>query len=271
MSNEPSSESYIHGHHEAVLRSHRSRTAENSAAYMLDRLAPDARVLDVGCGPGSITVGLAQRVPQGHVTGIDSSPCVLEQALSAPGAAEQANLSFEDGDVYSLRFQDDSFDVVHAHQVLQHLTDPVAALVEMRRVCRPGGVVAARDADFGVMCWHPESPEMTEWCSLYRQVARGAGGEPDAGRRLGSWARSASFSRVDVSASAWSFSQPAETRWWGELWAERMTDSRFADHAIGQHLATPAELGRLSDAWRAWAADADACFFVLHGEIICTP
>ena len=110
--------------------SHRWRTAENSAAYLLPQLTPDAQVLDVGCGPGTISVDLADRVPEGSVTGIDAAPGIIEQAREAIG--ERRNLSFTTGDVYALDFPDDSFDVVHAHQVLQHLGDPVRALREMR-------------------------------------------------------------------------------------------------------------------------------------------
>src|SRR5580700_7863777 len=119
-------EVYTHGHHESVLRSHKWRTAENSAAYLLPHLAKDAKVLDVGCGPGTITAGLADRVPQGHVTGIDAAREIVEQAREAAGGRE--NLDFAAGDVYALDYPDASFDVVHAHQVLQHLSDPVLAL-----------------------------------------------------------------------------------------------------------------------------------------------
>ena len=187
----PRSETYLHGHHESVLRSHQWRTAENSAAYLLPLLTPGAHVLDVGCGPGTITVDLAALVPDGHVTGIDAAEGVLDNARQEAGQRGQGNVTFETGNVYQLSYPDDSFDVVHAHQVLQHLSDPVAALAEMRRVCRPGGLVAARDGDYGAMFWYPAEPGMTEWQALYRSVAREIGGEPDAGRHMLAWARAA--------------------------------------------------------------------------------
>src|SRR2546430_2631838 len=150
-----SSDTYLHGHHDSVLRSHRWRTAENSAGYLLPRLAPDARVLDVGCGPGTITADLAARVPGGDVTGIDAAADVLAQARQEAERRGLDNVRFDTGDVYHLDFADGTFDVVHAHQVLQHLTDPGAALREMRRGCRPGGLVAARDGDYGGLFLHP--------------------------------------------------------------------------------------------------------------------
>src|SRR5689334_21755316 len=185
------SDTYLHGHHDSVLRSHRWRTAENSAGYLLPRLAPDARVLDVGCGPGTITADLAARVPGGDVTGIDAAVDVLVQAREEAERRGQRNVRFHTGDVYHLDFADGTFDVVHAHQVLQHLTDPVAALREMRRVCRPGGLVAARDGDYGGFFWFPEESGLTEGQALYRNVARALGGEADAGRHLLSQPRQA--------------------------------------------------------------------------------
>src|ERR1043165_6861191 len=121
---------YTHGHHSAVLRSHQWRTAENSAAYLLPHLKPGMTVLDVGCGPGSITADMARIVAPGKVTGIDSVG-VLEAAVEA--VAGVSNVELAAGDVMALDYPDDSFDVVHAHQVLQHLADPVGALRETRR------------------------------------------------------------------------------------------------------------------------------------------
>ena len=138
-------QTYTHGHHESVLRSHRWRTAENSAAYLLPHLRPGMSVLDVGCGPGSITVDLAARVAPGRVTALEVTEDALGLARAYAAERGQDNIDFVVADVHALDLPDGAFDVVHAHQVLQHLADPVRALTEMRRVCRPGGVVAARD------------------------------------------------------------------------------------------------------------------------------
>jgi SAM-dependent methyltransferase len=264
-----SSGTYLHGHHDSVLRSHRWRTAENSAGYLLPRLTVGARVLDVGCGPGTITADLAARVPDGQVTGIDAAGDVLALAKAEADRRGLANIGFEVGDVYALDFADDSFDVVHAHQVLQHLTDPVAALIEMRRVGRPGGLIAARDGDYGGMFWFPDDPGLTEWQALYQKVARALGGEPDAGRHMLSWARQAGFEAVEASASAWCYTGPVDRPWWGASWAERLTESPFGDRAVEHGLATRDDLERLAQAWRRWAASEDGWFGIPHGEILC--
>src|ERR1017187_7832460 len=260
---------YLHGHHGSVPASHRSRTPENSAGYLLPHLPVGAQVLDVGCGPGTITVGLAARAAQGRVIGIDAAPDVLDVARRTAADLGQSNVSLGVGDAYHLAFDDGPFDVVHAHQVLQHLSDPVAALVEMRRVCRPGGVVAARDGDYGGMFWFPEDPELSQWQDLYQRVARALAGEPDAGRRMLSWARAAGFAEIESSASSWCFATPEDRSWWGGLWAERITESAIADRAVEHGLATRPDLQRLAQAWRRWAASEDGWFLIPHGEILC--
>jgi SAM-dependent methyltransferase len=261
------SDVYTHGHHESVLRSHRWRTAENSVGYLLPHLKPDMSILDVGCGPGTITASLAGYLPRGHVTGVDAVPEIVEQARDL--TRDHGNLEFTTGDVYALDYPDDTFSVVHAHQVLQHLGDPVRALREMRRVTKPGGLVAARDADYGAMVWYPGLPVLDGWLALYRKVARANGGEPDAGRRMHAWAREAGLGDITVSTSTWTYATPEERTWWGGLWADRTVKSSYAANATGGGHATHEELERIADGWRAWAADPDGWFAVIHGEILC--
>ncbi|MFC6085525.1 methyltransferase domain-containing protein [Sphaerisporangium aureirubrum] len=260
---------YTHGHHASVLRSHTWRTAENSAAYLLPHLRSGMSVLDVGCGPGTITADLARIVAPGRVVGVDAAEGVLGQARELIEAQGLGNVVYEVGDVYSLGYPEGSFDVVHAHQVLQHLADPVGALAAMRRVCREGGLVAARDSDYAAFTFYPEVPELTEWSDLYHRLARANGGEPDAGRRLLSWAREAGFSEVTSSASAWCFATPEDRAWWSEVWADRVTASAIAQQAISYGFATQADLERLAVGWRTWGSSPDAWFAVLHGEILC--
>jgi SAM-dependent methyltransferase len=264
-------ETYTHGHAESVLRSHRWRTVDNSAAYLADRLIPGSEVLDVGCGPGTITLDIAQRVAPGRVVGLDAAADAITAAQAASADAGVTNLDLAVGDVYALEHEDDSFDVVHAHQVLQHVADPVAALREMRRVCRPDGVVAARDSIYRAMSWFPAAPALDRWLAVYCAVAEANGGEPDAGSRLRHWALEAGFRDVSSTASAWCYATEDERAWWGGLWADRVATTALGTRAVELGLATPDELTQTADAWRAWAATPDAWFAVLHGEILATP
>jgi SAM-dependent methyltransferase len=262
-------ETYTHGHAESVIRSHAWRTVDNSAAYLAGRLRPGLQVLDVGCGPGTITVDVAQRVSPGRVIGIEPTADPLTRARHTARDAGVDNVEFALGDVYALEAQDATFDVVHAHQVLQHLGDPVAALREMLRVTRPGGLVAARDGDYTGMTWWPADPRLDRWLEIYHAVARGNGGEPDAGRRLLAWAHAAGATDVTPSASVWCHSTPADRAWWGGMWAERILHSSIAEQAVAGGYASRAELQDVSAAWREWAEHPDGWFAVPHGEILC--
>jgi SAM-dependent methyltransferase len=260
---------YTHGHHESVLRSHQRRTAEDSAGYLLPHLRPGLSLLDVGCGPGTITADLAERVAPGPVTAVDQFADVLNVAHAETQRRNLSNVTFATADVHRLNFPDDSFDVVHAHQVLQHVADPVRALREMRRVCVSGGIVAARDADYAGFIWFPQLPALDLWRDLYQQAARANGGEPDAGRRLLSWAQEAGFDDIAPAGSLWCYATAATREWWGGMWADRILHSGVARELLQLGLATPAQLEEISAAWRAWAAAPDGWLAIPHGEIIC--
>jgi SAM-dependent methyltransferase len=170
---------------------------------------------------------------------------------------------------YAAQYPDERFDVVHAHQVLHHVADPVATLRAMAALTAPGGLVAARDMDFAAMSWYPLLPELEEWRRLFRAAARADGGEPDAGRRLLSWARAAGLTEVTTSSSTWCVATEEDRAWWGGMWAERITESPLARQLVDSDQATDDELRRIGEAWRRWAATPDAVFVVVHTEILC--
>ncbi|WUJ72964.1 methyltransferase domain-containing protein [Kribbella soli] len=258
---------YTHGHHESVLRSHNWRTAENSAGYLLAHLRPGMSLLDVGAGPGTITADLARLVEPGRTTALEANAAALD-ITKATFADLDLDVEFVVGDVHALELPDDTFDVVHAHQVLQHVGDPVQALREMRRVCKPGGIVAVRDSDYHGFVWYPELPELDEWMALYQRMARANSGEPDAGRRLLSWALAAGFENVDATTSTWAFTNPEDRAFWGGMWADRILKSALADQARAS--GVPEEkLEAISQAWQTWTATSDATISILHGELLC--
>jgi SAM-dependent methyltransferase len=259
---------YTHGHHESVLRSHTWRTAENSAGYLLPHLRPGLSLLDIGCGPGTITVDLARLVAPGQVVGLDASADIVEQAKARAGASDLPNLRFEVGDLYDLAYGDATFDVVHAHQVVQHLTDPVAALIELRRVLRPGGTLAVRDGDYGAFRWAPGDARLDRWLELYLAVTARNGHDAMIGPSLLRVAHDAGFEQVTVSSSTWTYAEPESRAWWGGLWADRIRYSRFAEQAVEYELSDPDELASIGQAFLDWAASPDAVFIVPHVEIL---
>ena len=259
---------YTHGHHESVLRSHTWRTAENSSAYLLPHLRPGMSVLDVGCGPGTITADLARQVDPGEVVGLDASAEVVAQAADHAARAGVPNLRFEVGDLFTLAYGDATFDAVHAHQVLQHLSDPVAALVELRRVLRDGGVLAARDSDYGAFTWAPADPLLERWRQVYLDVTARNGHDARIGPALLGLAHAAGFDDVEVSSTCWTFADPGARQWWGGLWADRVRFSRFAEQAVAYGVSDADELEQIAKAFLAWAASADGGFIVPHVEIL---
>ncbi|KAI9040783.1 methyltransferase-UbiE family protein [Aspergillus affinis] len=142
------SQAYTNDHSQSVLQTHSWRDVSNSAPYLLSHLQPTMTILDVGCGPGSITIDLARKVPRGHVVGVEYVSDPLDGARSLASSAGLTNVRFHIGDIYDLLFPGNSFDVVHAHQVLQHIADPVQAFKEMRRVVKPGGIVAVQEMEW---------------------------------------------------------------------------------------------------------------------------
>lgn len=158
-------------------------------------------------------------------------------------------------------------------QVLQHISDQVGALKAMRRVVKPGGIIAVREADFGSWAWYPDPARALhdDFMATYKQVARRNGGEPDAGRMLLHWALDAGFKRDELtpSASTWCYATATERDWWAGLWAERIVKSGLATTAKQHAIADDAKLEAMASAWREWGSNEDAWFAMINGEIIC--
>jgi len=262
------SNAYTHGHHSSVVKHHARRTAANSAAFLLPHLQKDQKLLDVGCGPGSITAGFADYVES--AVGVDYSDEVVQEARDA--AAGKDNLEFIAASVYELPFPDHSFDVVFTHQVLQHLPDPVGALREMLRVTKPGGIVGSREAICSTYQMSPALPVLQHWREVYASIAHRNSAEPDAGLFLKQWFLDAGVAQDHIhygnSVVTYSSSDESSRRAYGEAWVERALQSSFAKQATNYAVATSEELTEISQGWRAWAANPDSVLFYVNGEVI---
>ena len=257
---------YLHGHSDVVLRAHRGRTAANSSAHLLPLLRPGMSLLDVGCGEGWITRDLARLVAPGQVTGIDAAAGVIERARA--GGDIPANLRFETADLFHLGDQFGPFDVVHVHQVLHHLSDPVGALRALAQVTRPGGLISDREGDYGAAWWYPASPGWVTWQRTFLEVGRSEGEDLTIGRQLRRVAREAGLDDVTVSASVWTypgFESPAEI---ARSWGERLTAPRFTGLAAAAGAADEATLRQAARDLGSWAESADAFFAHPQGEIV---
>jgi SAM-dependent methyltransferase len=265
---DPASDRYTHGHHPSVVGQHARRTAERDAAYLLPRLRPGMRLLDIGCGPGTITTGLARAVSPGEVVGIDVAPAVIEEAARHLAESGVTNARFEVASVYALPYDDASFDVVHAHQVLQHLAKPADAASEALRVLKPGGLLAVRDADYATMQAWPRLPEIDRWLEVYHAVATRNGADADAGRRLPAWLHEAGFEEVETTGEAVVFADPASVSNWGLSWADRVLHSSMAEQAVEYGIASRADLESISAGWRRWVESPDALFMYTNIQCV---
>jgi ubiquinone/menaquinone biosynthesis C-methylase UbiE len=259
-------ERYTHGHVGAVVDSHARRTATDSAAFLLPHLKDTWALLDLGCGPGSVTLDLAGQVA--FAVGVDAAPAAVHRARHDASMRGVGNCEFIVADVYRLPFADSTFDVVFAHQLLQHLRDPVAALREAGRVLKPAGIVAVRDSDYGTMVHDPHQPLLDRWLALYCELARRNGGEPDAGRMLARWVGAAGFTGLRPSTSTWTYATPEAVEHWRALWTSRLSDARMGEDAVRLGLATRTELQDLAAAWDRWARSPHPFFAFLHGEVV---
>lgn len=243
-------ESYTPGYGETATGFMARRQARTHAGYLLPHVFPSARILDCGCGPGSITCDLAAIAHAGHVTGIDREPSQVRIAGAAGEKLRLANIDFTPASVYALPFDPSSFDIVHAHAVFEHLADPMAALSEMHRVLKPGGRLAIRSPDWGGFLVAPETEDLIRALRTYADIQNGNGGDTRVGRKLPALVQSAGFIHSVFSAS-YDCNQPPSL--------------------VGDYLAAGLEAaGCDEDAriWRSWGSSAGALFAQAWCEII---
>lgn len=232
------------------------RSAERQAAFLLPHLRPGMRLLDCGCGPGSITIGLAKIVAPGAVVGVDIDPGEVERARQL--AAEQgiANVHFETGSVYELPFADASFDAAFSNALLDHLSDPVAALREMRRVLKEDGVLGVRTADRDGYLFTPPDPLIAKWTEQGEQWKNAQGVNVRIGKNIRAMLREAGFVRTEASASYDCYGSADEVRSLAESALAGLNRNRSADKGESDRAETEA----LIAVWRIWGESPDAFF-----------
>jgi len=213
----------------------------------------------------------AKLLHQGKVLGIDTSTTAIDRAMELAAERGLKNVEFRVADIFDTKhaLNEDSFDVVHAHQVLQHVPNPVEMMREMRRVSKD--IVAVRETDFSSAAWYPILPGMEEFRQLWIKINKARGLDPDMGRRLLSIALEAGFKRTQIisTAGTWCYSTAEETEWWSSLWAERIVQSDFAKNAVEGGFADRQDLERMANACQEWGKAEDAWFVFPNGEVIC--
>jgi len=235
------------------------RTAQHHAGYLLPYLRAGMNLLDVGCGPGSITAGLAQRVAPGATVGVDLRRATLPSRAERDASAAR----FVIADVCQLPFADASFDAAHAHALCQHLADPLAALHELRRVVRRGGVIGVADWDRELVIVHPRMELLERGFAHLAALRRSEGGDPQAGRMLAERLTRAGFERPAMHVVAEALASRRTAIETGETWARAFEEAVTRTRLLALGITSEAELDALPAAWRHWAHTPGA-FLLTH-------
>ena len=244
------------------------RTADVHGAFFLPYLRAGMDVLDCGCGPGSITVGLAEAVTPGSVTGIDLEESQLARARETAPGLGLANVTFETADVHNLPFEDGRFDAVFSHAMLEHLPDPVPVLAEMRRVLKPGGLAAIRCIDLGGTIIAPDDGRLAAGHEHWRKYRQHCGGDAFMGRRLRALLREAGFARTVGTTSSETWATPERAQSMSSVMTDEFTGPKIAQAAIQMGWADQAELEGIARALDDWGAHPDAFMAIVWGEAV---
>jgi SAM-dependent methyltransferase len=242
------------------------RTGAVDAEFFLPHLKSGIHLLDCGSGPGSITCDLAELVAPGEVVGLDIQPAQVERGRTLARERGITNVRFEAGSIYALPFADVTFDAAFAHVVLVHLNDPLAALREMRRVLKPGGVVGIRDGNFSLWQIFPPTPLLEAWMALHLRVWKHNGGNPFYASHQRQLLLEAGFARSEASANfnmngAGSL---AKTQQAAEIITGFLRGSAYRETAIGQGWVDQAGLDAMCAELQAWGERPDALYLLGH-------
>ena len=241
-----------------VQKGYANRDANSVADFLMPRLSSGMSLLDCGCGPGPLTMGLAEAVDPGRAVGIDIEPTMVEWAKRAAADRGISGVEFRVADVYDLPFVDGEFDVVFSSAVIEHLSDPVRALAEMRRVTKPGGIVAVIKTDWSFPFIVPECPEFSRFFELFEGGFNRIGGSLNRGRFLPAYMRDAGFEEVEFAARIAStlWTEGAKSAVEGYIaWVDNIPLFRESVE-LGE--TSDAELDAIRSGMREWASSPGA-------------
>ena len=264
----PGTPDYTIGFDEAIVRFLRRYTAERHAKHLLPHLKPGLRVLDFGCGPGSVSVGLAKAIEPGELHGIDMEQSQIDLARSIAEAGGHHNAIFQVADVIDLPFEDDSFDVVHGHAVLVHVPDTQAALAEVKRVLKPGGIISCREAVFDSSFFAPDFEILDRAWDTFSLLVTADDGHPNLGRDLKRHILEAGFENISMGASFGLYNTPEEVAFFYGVVEGWFLTPEVIEAATAYGVATQRQFDSLRRAFTRWIGHPAAIGAIAHVESI---
>ncbi|WP_420611485.1 class I SAM-dependent methyltransferase [Candidatus Spongiisocius sp.] len=260
---------YTMGYDDDFLQMLHWRSAETHARHLLPHLKPGLSVLDFGCGPGTLSVGLARAVEPGEFHGVDIESSQIEMARAAAQAGGHGNASFQVADATDLPFDDSTFDVAHCHTVLNHVPDTHAVLAEVKRVLKPGGIISCRELIAASSFSEPAYSLAGAWDTFTKLVVAN-GGHPQIGKELKRRLLDTGFVEVRATASVDMFSTPEARAVLDAVITEWFFSPKVMGAAIASGLATQEQF----DSWKRdqarWRQDPGAVGAIAFGEAIAT-
>ena len=264
-----SRERYLHGYEEWTRRWMETRTAERELQFLIPYLAPGKDLIDCGCGPGSITLGLAEAVSPGQVVGIDIEPRQLEVARAAAARRGIDNARFEQASIYEIPAPDASFDVAVAHFVIEHVSDPSRALREMRRVLRPGGVAAIKDPYYPAFVFRPRTPEIALFEELMTKWQKYNNASTTYAVDLRSHLLAAGFSRTVASGGMEQVAGSGEDAMVFRMILEnQVKEAAFRETVLRNGWATEDQLNAISESASSFAQRSDVFGFIVFVQAL---
>jgi ubiquinone/menaquinone biosynthesis C-methylase UbiE len=243
-----------------------ARTASREATFFLPQLRPGMRVLDAGCGPGSITLGLAHAVQPGEVIGVDLQPAQVERARGLAAERGVGNVRFETADLYELPFPDSAFDAVFSHGVVMHLREPLRAIAEMRRVLHRDGIIGLRDPYVAAGFVSPATPLIEQFGALLMRVREHNGSHPLVGAQYRGMLLEAGFARSEATASVEYAGSLEATRRFA-AWRKTQLEG-LARTALAQGWMDQSTIDAMAADFNAWGNRPDAFAATIWCEAI---
>ena len=259
---------YTMGFSQEMLESLRRYTAETSAAYLMPYLRPGLRVLDFGCGPGTISVGLAKAVDPGELHGVDMEESQVELARVVAKSQGRENATFHVGDVTNLPFDDDYFDIAHGHNVLMHIPDTGAVLAEVKRVLKPGGLVACREMITASSFTHPDFGVIRRAWDMFEDLLAADDGHPQMGKDLKTHLVEAGFAHIQITGSWDVHSKPADVEFIFGFANQWFLSPEITQAAIKYGASSPELVDRIREAYVAWKDHPGALCNLAFGEAV---